>query len=324
MDPATGAALALGALWLFSRRSSNVNPQDTRPNTRDVVPATGIRADRYPSRYAAGKLSTLRSRWEGDLGRYVRDYAPQVWPGVPATAFLGFTSIGSRDEDTAPTANQIFHEVGYFQTPAGPASGPAPNPNANASYNAWGKIASEGLAAELLGRPVNMRAGGWRGAAGVPDQVAVGLLDLHRELTSFRSGAPRAGVPVPLELASVYTVACAFSAFSAGAAGAVRNFAAVDAAGALRDSSNEAHAWDLICEHASALARAGRVPLTNRGTHRNPCYTLLRTTQKLAAGAKLAQALGLVEELAWYPRIARGQLASAEEGITAAAYGVRP
>lgn len=252
--------------------------------------------------------------------------APRAWPGVPVTAFMGFTSIGSRDEDTAPTANRTFHEVGYFQTPAGPASGPAPNPNPDAPYNAWGKIASGRDAAELLGRPVVMTPDGWKGARAVPDQVAVGLLDLRRELESFRRAVRSVGVGVlePRESASVYTVACAFSAFSAGASGAARNLSRLGSSGWQSAGRTEAGAWDWLLEEIARRWRAGTIPLENPGTHRNPAYTVLRTTQKLAAGAKLAESLGLADELAWYPRAARGELLDAERALTAAAYGVRP
>lgn len=322
MDPLTTGALALGALWLVSRKGSNV----TRPTYPSTSTSTSIiRSDRQPSRYAVSKLSSLQARWRGALGAELRRLAPRAWPGVPVSAFMGFTSIGARDEDTAPSANRVFHEVGYFQTPAGPADGPAPNPNPDASYNAWGKIASGADATELLGRRVVMTAGGWKGAAAVPDQVAVGLLDLQRELESFRRvvRSVGAGVIAPRESASVYTVACSFSAFSAGASGAARNLARLGSSGWQSAGRNESAAWDWIVEDIARRWRAGTIPLENPGTHRNPAYTVLRTTQKLAAGAKLAQSLGMAEELAWYPRVARGELLEAERALTAAAYGVR-
>lgn len=320
MDPLTTGALALGALWLVSRKGSTV----TRP-TYTSTSTNAVRSDRQPSRYAASKLSSLQARWRGALGAELRSLTPRVWPGVPVSAFMGFTSIGSRDEDTAPRANRVFHEVGYFQTPAGPADGPAPNPNPAAAYNAWGKIASGSAAAELLGRPVVMRAGAWKGAAAVPDQVAVGLLDFRRELEGFTRAVRSvgAGVLEPRSSSSVYTVACAFSAFSAGATGAARNLSRLGSSGWQTAGRTEATAWDWIIEEIARRWRAGTVPLENPGTHRNPAYTVLRTTQKLAAGAKLAESLGLAEELAWYPRAARGELLDAERALTAAAYGVR-
>jgi len=322
MDPLTGGALALGALWLLSRKGSTVT---TRP-TYSTSTTGAIRSDRVPSHYAASKLSSLTARWRGALGDELRRLAPRAWPGVPVSAFMGFTSIGSRDEDTAPRANRVFHEVGYFQTPAGPADGPAPNPNPDAPYNAWGKIASGSTAAELLGRPVVMTPDGWKGARAVPDQVAVGLLDLRRELESFSRLARTAGAGVvaPRQSASVYAVACAFSAFSAGASGAARNLARLGSSGWQSAGRDEASAWDWIVEEIARRWRAGTIPLENPGSHRNPAYTVLRTTQKLAAGAKLAESLGLTDELAWYPRVARGALLDAERALTAAAYGVRP
>lgn len=321
MDPLTTGALVLGALWIASRKGSTV----TRPTYPTTSTTGAVRSDRMPSRYAVSKLSSLQARWRGALGENVRALAPRVWPGVPRTVFMGFTSIGARDEDTAPRANRIFHEVGYFQTPAGPADGPAPNPNPNAPYNSWGKIANGTAAAELLGRPVVMTPGAWKGAAAVPDQVAVGLLDLRRELEGFERAARAigSGVVVPRSSSSVYTVACAFSAFSAGATGAARNLSRIGSSGWSSSGGTEATAWDWIVEEIARRWRAGSIALENPGTHRNAAYTVLRTTQKLAAGAKLAESLGLADELAWYPRVARGALLDAERALTAAAYGVR-
>ncbi len=291
-----------------------------------TTPPAGYPASKAPTRYGAGKLSTLRSRWGGALGEQLRAHAPQLWPGVPVSAFLGFTSIGSRDEDTAPTANRVFHEVGYFQTPAGPADGPAPAANPDAPYNAWGKLARDPIAAELLGRAPRTAPGSWRGADAVPDQVVIGLLDLHRELTGFRAAVRSAGAGVlaPLELASVYTVACSFSAFSAGATGAARNLARVGSSGWRDAGATEATAWDWIVDRVAQLWQRGQIALSPSGAHSNAAYTILRTTQKLAAGAQLARALGLTDELAWYPRVALGEMPGAEIGLTSAAFGVRP
>lgn len=321
----TGGELALllgtlGALMASSRTTSGV-----RPTTGPAAPPAGAGSLRgkTPSGYAADYLSMLRGRYAGELGRLVREWGPRVLPGVPATAILGFTAIGRQRENTGegnPPANRIFHEIGYFQTPAGPASGPAPNPDPAAPYNHWGSLGRGELVRELLGRPATMAAGAWREA--IPDQVAVGLADLRAERARLERLLLAAGLPTPTRQGSPLDVALAFMAFSAGPA---------SAASALRQLGY-AFVSDLDAPNAftqfvtGALGQfetMGGRPPPGPARYPNPWHALLRVSQKLAAGYALARALGLPEQ-DWYPLFSRGRSPRDEMALTQLANNVRP
>lgn len=253
-----------------------------------------------PSAWAHDKLSTARTRNLGPVGVALHRMAPQVMPRVPIGAWLGFIANSSGpSEDTAESASPApFHELGYFGTPAGPISGPAPNPNPAAPDNAWGHLANSDLVKQLLGgHGATMEAGAWRRQSGgrvsddaINEQVAVGLADLKQNYASMRALLPANlqpdGVSVPVD---VYGTALMFGAWSAGAsrmASHVRKYAA--AVGAQRGKAR----WGAL------LQAAINDPANHGSSHTDPAYSLLRSWQKLQVGQELATELH--EDPGWY------------------------
>lgn len=167
-----------------------------------------------PIEYADDKQRMLDKRWKAELGECLRTMVPKVWPGVDPTVFLGFTafSTSSKENTTEAVENQRFHEIGYFQTEAGLRDKPAPDPNPAGSYNNWGKLHDHSLVVELLGRPAVMGRDEWK--TNIPDQVAVGLVNLKRKLESGMSKLP--AEVYPKDMSSTWAVLLAFTMFSRG------------------------------------------------------------------------------------------------------------
>lgn len=296
MDARVVGGLALLGLLLWSRSSSAGEGRGA------VLPT--------PQAYGAGKVPLIRGRWQGPLGERLRAWVPQVMPGADPLAVLGFTSIGGADEDTAPVPNNVFHEVGEFQTPAGPAAGPAPNPDPVAPYNRWGLLGAPTVPASVsadarelrellqgprvLGRPAVMAAGSWRGAAAIPDRAAMGLGDLALGAKQF---ARLASELLPVEGAwDLWRLFVAFSAFSAGVGGAVRALSPYRARLAVVPQGER---LARLLELVAADVAAG-LPFAPAGRHGNRAYTVLRGLQKLEAGRQTARALGLPLDF-WAP-----------------------
>lgn len=314
---AVGGALLL---WALGRGSSS---------SRSLAPG----ALPTPSRYGRGKQSLLRARLSGPLGAYVRRFLPVLMPGGSVAAVLGFTSIGGADEDTAPVANPVFHEVGEFQTTAGPASGPAPNENPFAGYNNWGMIGSprestrysENARAvralvqgpQVLGRAAVMTPGGWRGAAATIDRAAVGMGSLVLDRRELARVAPALGAFS--NDWNLWQTFLAFSAFSAGPGGAAQAFRewSTDLS---RVAESQRFAW-LVRKIALEVLR-GRV-FSPAGHHPNSAYTLLRGWQKLEAARQLAAENGL--NTSWFAPLELGeQSEQLQQLVTMGAFGQTP
>lgn len=262
--------------------------------------------DRPASVYAASHLGSMRSRWDGELGRHVRAMKMRLWPSTPAQALVALTSNGSQREDTCPGSNTTFHEIGFFQTPAGPCSGPAPNPDPRAAYNAWGRYASLGMVRDMLGgRGATMVPGAWREA--VADQAAIGLADYRQNLSSLQAMLPREcqvrdeGKP--------WQLWCAVMAYGAGPAGAYRILMAHR--GALVGVPDDDRCASLV----RSVARSGTAAQAHR---------VNRAWQRHEAGRQLALATG--DSGNWW-RLGFASNAEGvrlEEALSARARGGRP
>lgn len=245
-----------------------------------------------PSSYGRDTLSWIVSRANAVVGQKIQKYGATIWPGVPFEALVGFTSIapGSSGQyaDTAlpppEGVSNSFHEIGFFQTEAGPRDGPAPNPDPHADYNRWGLLHGDPLVIAALGRPAVMDEGAWRDS--IDDQVVVGLVNLRRYAEEVAAQLPT-GL-APSNYATPYAVALGFTAFSAGASQAVRVFSRDERVGKVPDL----YRWPaVVFSLTSAFSRGETIP-GPAGRHGNPAYDLLRTWQKFAAGRALAGALG--------------------------------
>lgn len=245
-----------------------------------------------PAVYAEEKRARLVKRWGGEFGEHIRAMAPLAWPGVPPTAFLGFTGFANRAENTTDgVAAQKFHEVGYFQIEAGLRDGPAPNPDPSAEYNAWGRLHDSDIVVRLLGRPATMKPNAWREA--VADQVAVGLANLQRHLGNARSKLPI--TLHPADPASTWAVLLAFTAFSRGAG---------QLAKVLTPYANtlavvpEAQRWDAWQRLVVADINAGVRGIGAKAGRSGAAYAIIRSRQKHSCGEHAARALSLPVE--WY------------------------
>ena len=270
-----------------------------------------------PSTYAAAKLAKLRPRFDGTLGAALGQMVPaSPFAGAPLSAVLGFTAIGDATEDTCSVARWrnregSFHELGEFQTPAGPCSGPAPNPDRDAPMNHWGQLATSSLVRELLGgRDAVMTVGAWRLTSSVRDRAAIGLADLYRGLVELEGR-------IPVELmprtgGSLWALALAFAAFSAGPAGAAQALAPVEDELARVEESQRFARWPAALVELHQAGRRWGPP----NAHPNPAYVCARTWQKLQAGAVLAEAVG-EQSGSWYAMPA----AALERELVTAAQG---
>lgn len=295
MDASAQKALVIGTLgaMLFAGLSSKRKPKPKAPARPPVSPSASVS---NPYNYAKDKLPMLQARALGELGTSLAKLAPKAWPGVPLEAWVGFTSISEgNDEDTVTRTNtQQFHELGYFQVPAGPRAGPAPNPDPNAWMNSWGKLAGSPWVKNVLGRTATMNPRLWQDAT--DDQVAVGLGNLRAALRSVNALIP-ADVQ-PKHESSTWAVALAFTGFSAGPAKAARwvNLYAEKLAAQYEDVRWSVWAW-LI----DADIQAGYTSDWVKGRHANPGASYLRTWEKLECAHQLAIQLGHKTEFeAWY------------------------
>jgi hypothetical protein len=267
--------------------------------------------DRTPASYGSDHASSLFSRWNGPLGIYARQFGPQVFPGMPPEAIVGFTTIGGQTEDTCSVGNS-FHEMGWFQTEGGPCGGPGPNPDIYASDNNWGRLASSDTVTGLLGRSATMVDGDW--AQSPDDQVAVGLANLQMHAASVAAQIPAA--LAPSDPGSTWTAFLAFTGFSAGDGGAAHT---INRYASQLASVPESGRVAALITAVLQDAQNGTLPGPTDGDHGNPAYDVLRTLQKFGSGRALAQLTG--GNTSWFDLgFGSGQIA-AEQSIDDAAYG---
>lgn len=270
-----------------------------------------------PTAYGQEYGSTLRNRWSSAFGLAVRRMTPIVWPGVPPEAFLGFTSIaGSMNAGSVNTADppvlNSFAEIGYFQTEAGERGQTAPAPDVNAHYNNWGKLHDDQLVIRALGHAASMVPNAWKQLP--EDQAAVGLVNLRHYVTALAGLLPAAAKPTRYD--TMYAVAMAFTAFSAGTNGARQLFTKYATQLA---SVPEVQRWQQLVYLLAKDIQNGFQPPGGAGRHGNVAYDALRTMQKFEAGRQLALSTG--GNAQWFDMGMGAAQVNEEAVIQRAAYG---
>lgn len=262
-----------------------------------------------PTNYANEKLPMLRSR--GPILSPILDrFVPVAFRGCdPEFAryiLSGFTSfsMGWDENTTDGDAEQDFHEVGLFQVPAGPRSGPAPNANPRADDNAYGRLATSAIVRRMLsgsdtGRAALITPGAWkpRNSSNDPDcvraredQVAVGLANLLEDEAAFRTLAERyaPGSAGSTSGWSLYRFATMFTAMSRGPTGAFNRFKPY-----LRElarTNEPARASRLTYLLADGISR--RDPHSITPWKPGVAYGWDRTWQKILSGREFCRAMG--------------------------------
>lgn len=237
----------------------------------------------------------LDKRWDGELGDSLRSMVPVAWPGVPETVFLGFTafSTSSKENTTEAVEGQRFHEIGYFQIEAGLRDKPAPDPDESGEYNNWGKLHDDSLVVQLLGgRKATMTADGWKKA--IPDQTAVGLVNLRKKLNS---GIARM-IPglAPQDMSSTWAVLLSFTMFSRGVGQTMKCLAPYDEKLAKIPEAERWAAWEnmLAADIVKDVDSIG-----NKDGKGGAPWADMRTRQKSDSGKLFAKRKNL--PLIWYP-----------------------
>jgi hypothetical protein len=262
--------------------------------------------DELPSRSWRDYFTRAFARDAGDLGRAVRamqagaGLAGAGLAGVPPHLFVAFTAPATLTGNTTDAregsgARVAFHEIGYWQIPAGLArrdargvpQGLAPDPNVRGKANTWGRLAGDARVRALLGdRSATMRHRGWKRAP--RDQHAVGLVMLRDHYdAAVRNLEPGLRPTAPGTPWGAWLMFMGFSAGDNGCAAAVARVASRlapvredDRVGALL----HAYAWDL---------QQGWLPEGSPRAHgRNPVHTLVRTWQKFAFAGAIARRTG--------------------------------
>lgn len=289
--PALHVAVGVGGglllLWFLTKESRQI-----------MAPVAGSLSIN-PYKWGNSKQPMLM-RWNaGDVGNAMRRMVPLAWPGVPFEAFMGFcangSSGGSVKEDTALPppygVNNSFHEIGIFGIEAGNRSdsvmGTFPGipievplaPTSSASNNNYRRLATSDAVRAVLGRAASTELNGW---INVEDQTAVGLINLRSARLSINSLIGSAASADP---SSLWAVATAFGAWSAGVSGFARHV------NRFRSSLDvpEAQRWGALLRAVAAAVEAGSV---SGSRHSNAAYSVMRTWQKLDAGRRLATSIG--------------------------------
>ncbi len=248
-----------------------------------------------PTRWGLEKLPLLKS-WcpehkQPEIWLTIQRMAPQVFPGAPPEVFMGFCANGERiDANTTESSpKQEFHEIGLWGTEAGLNTGPAPNKNPFAKYNSWGLLHNNVTVRKLLGdRDAIMTPDGWKSA--VDDQCAIGLVNLQRTLMDLSHKIHQNLVPE--DPASLWAIALAFMAWSAGVGGTASHLKRYQ--NALADEP-ESKRWGAFIREIVKAQPTGL-------KHVNPAYSAARTWQKITAGQILQDsgATGAAKCSTWF------------------------
>lgn len=257
-----------------------------------------------PTSYANEKLPMLRSR--GPLLSPILDrFVPIAFRGCdPEFAryiLSGFTSFstGWGENTTEGDAEQSFHEVGLFQVPAGPRSGPAPNPDPRARDGAYTRLAKSSVVRAMLGREALTTPNAWRPRNGSndpdcvrarEDQVAVGLANLLEDEAAFRTLAERhaPGSAGSTNGWSLWRFATMFTAMSRGPTGAFNRFKPYLIE--LARTNEPARASRLTYLLANGIRNRDRHSITPWKP--GVCYGWCRTWQKILSGREFCRAMG--------------------------------
>lgn len=264
--------------------------------------------------------ATRRGR---DLERWVRPLQRniQILFGVSSDAdvqtlliaILAFTGPGFEWSDNTVGSFPgwehqagAFHEIGPFQIPAGPASGPPCPPDPNAKHNAWTRLArSMGVRRCLGGRAGIVHPDRWKTEEAREDHLAIGtamLAEHYRELVAKLPDAMDPSSP-----ASVWGIAVLLAGFSAGSSRSADVVTIADdgpaALGTVHlpdrytagiETVREEWRWSAVVDaYARAWMDGVRFKDAKPDRHGgNPMHTILSTWQKLALAHATARALG--------------------------------
>lgn len=252
----------------------------------------------HPGAYAAGKLPTMRSRWNGAPGASVRSMGDRAgWRGTPPEALMGVTANSDGPSDDT-TATHVFHEIGLYQLPAGPVSAPA-NSQPSAPNNVYVRMASDARVRALIGGSPSLSA--WQ--TDIPGQVATGLVSLADDRDALSRTLGGAGYR---DAGSQWALALGVLAYVLGSSGVAH--ALGDAPAAVADVPEN--------QRFGALVR--RLVATRPGD-RTWGYPVVRTWQRLATGAALARTTG--GNAAWFDLGLGANRSAYEDAVSAAAYG---
>lgn len=230
----------------------------------------------------------LRSRRSSDLATLIEHDLPILFPDaaqgplpVLRDAFIAFTAIamGWTENTTEALATQPFHELGMFQTPGGPRTGPAPHPTMGA-YTTLGKSAD--VKRCLGGRDANLTPGAWKQAHA--DQVAIGLANLRQDERSLQRAVGADLVRTGSGF-SPWRFWCMFTAFSRGP-GQTANVLRAFRAELLQAPENAR--LQRLRELVLRDLREGRPGIGSRTGKMGAAYAVTRTEQKLECAALLA------------------------------------
>lgn len=251
-----------------------------------------------PLKYAESKQSSLDKRWKAELGDSLRAMVSQVWPSVPEAVFLGFTafSTSAKENTTEAVESQKFHEIGYFQTEAGLREKPAPDRDPDGEYNNWGRLHDDPLVIQLLGRKATMSPDGWKDA--IPDQVAVGLVNLRKKLDSLVKKLP--DDLKPKDYSSTWAVLLAFTAFSRGGGQTLKCLRPyMEKLGKIPENDRWA-AWESMI---AADITKDIESIGNKDGKAGGPWAIMRTRQKHDSGLLFAERTGLPAD--WFVKPVR-------------------
>lgn len=219
-----------------------------------------IYPDNLPSKYVRDHHAEGLARRNGEFGAILREYVPQVFPGTPIEAWLGFASNGGTNERTPGSSFEAWGSFGVESTN-------------------YPRLSRDPRVVALLGRPAASDPGWMESRGGLRDQIATGLVNLRDDFDSISTRLP--GPVRPASLADPWGVAMTFLAWSAGSGGATSSVARYNERLAGVRGNERFQAWGrmLAQDLASGVVRVGV-----SSSYSNPAHAWIRTQQKLRAG----------------------------------------
>lgn len=250
---------------------------------------------RYGRTYAL-RADRLQAGATGDAIRALQTGG--LLAGVPVELLCAFIAPSNRtnnttDARTGKGAQVAFHEVGWWQIPAGPAlrdaqgvpRGPAPATDPRAQSNTWGRLASDPDVCAALGRSAAMADRAWKDPAHEIDQHAIGLAMLRDD---FRAVAAKMGPSIrPADLSSQWAWAVMLTSFSAGPGGAADLF---NAFGSRIEDVPEAYRFGALINAVALEWAAGHQSRGHADHHGDREHRVLRTWQKFETARQAAEA----------------------------------
>jgi len=273
-----------------------------------------------PEAYAREKIDDALDLWNGELGRYVREYGDVLAPGIAPEAWIGFATNNPPGDEGA---SRTIWEYGPFGVSGGERTIPGPHSDRTRENN-WYDLHDDDRVRAPLGRDASMAPGGWRDPR---DQTAVGIVSLLEHGYSVATALPEAVRPsgtlraagVRADVGGLWFTFLAFMGWSAGNGGAasvVRRYAEQ-----LARAPEDGRVGMLLALYARDGA-SGRVDYSRGETYSNPLFALLRTWQKLAAARLLAERVG--GDVSFFSLGGDGDWAWISAAVTSMAAGAAP